>query len=181
MKSLDRYGINSLIYFDYAIVPYLSLYIEEIYSFYAFSWRIFITTAQFLQRLPSGYRSCCNQNRLFDKENNEIMRQWNNGMLAFIRTDPIQATSHYLNQWCLVYWSIYASLGLVIRQRWSLNACTQSNTKPVKLIESSVVYMRQHTMPSLVRITACSIFHTNPLSQPMLPCCQLDHWEHISV
>ena len=23
-----------------------------------------------------------------------------------------QATSHYLNQWCLVYWRIYASLGL---------------------------------------------------------------------
>ena len=25
---------------------------------------------------------------------------------------PVQATSHYLNQWWLVYWRIYASLGL---------------------------------------------------------------------
>ena len=30
-----------------------------------------------------------------------------------------QATSHYLNQWWLVYWRIYASLGLNELTRWN--------------------------------------------------------------
>ena len=30
-----------------------------------------------------------------------------------------QVTSHYLNQWCLVYWRIYASLGLNESLNWS--------------------------------------------------------------
>ena len=32
--------------------------------------------------------------------------------LKFVSKGPIQATSHCLNQWWLVYWRIYASLGL---------------------------------------------------------------------
>ena len=31
----------------------------------------------------------------------------------------VQATSHYLNQWWLVYWRIYASLGLSELRDWS--------------------------------------------------------------
>ena len=33
--------------------------------------------------------------------------------------DAVQATSHYLNQWCLVHWRIYASLGLNESTHWS--------------------------------------------------------------
>ena len=30
----------------------------------------------------------------------------------------VQATSHYLNKWCLVYWRVYASLGLNELTKW---------------------------------------------------------------
>ena len=36
----------------------------------------------------------------------------NNPALFQIRLGAVQATSYYLNQWCLVHWRIYASLGL---------------------------------------------------------------------
>ena len=32
--------------------------------------------------------------------------------MKMLESWPDQATSHYLNQWRLVYWRIYASLGL---------------------------------------------------------------------
>ena len=42
-------------------------------------------------------------------------------------------------------------------------------------------YMRQQTRPSLVQIMACGLISTKPLSESMLPSCQLDLKEHISV
>ena len=50
----------------------------------------------------------------------------------------VQATSHYLNQWWLVYWRIYASLGLselscplygpgVVRLHWNVAQSTYKN------------------------------------------------------
>ena len=45
----------------------------------------------------------------------------------------------------------------------------------------SDAYMRQYNMPKLLEIMACHLFWAKPLSEPMLPYCQLDPKEHISV
>ena len=63
-----------------------------------------------------------------------------------------QVTSHYLNQWWLVYWCIYASL--------SLNELTNSSSP-------SATYMCQWIQSALVQIMACSLFATKPLYKPM--------------
>ena len=42
-------------------------------------------------------------------------------------------------------------------------------------------YMRQYNIPTIVQIMACRLFGTKPLSEPMLPYCQLDPNEHILV
>ena len=44
---------------------------------------------------------------LFPRFESTIFRHWGRYWPA-----ADQATSHYLNQWCLVYWRVYASLGL---------------------------------------------------------------------
>ena len=44
-----------------------------------------------------------------------------------------------------------------------------------------VTYMHQYNIPTLLQIAACRLFGAKPLSEPMLPYCQLDHKEHISV
>ena len=44
-----------------------------------------------------------------------VPKVWINNIPAFVQIKWLganQATSHYLNQWWLVYWHIYASLGL---------------------------------------------------------------------
>ena len=46
---------------------------------------------------------------------------------------------------------------------------------------SSDAYMRQYNIPTLVQIMACRLFGAKPLSEPMLPYCQLDPREHISL
>ena len=47
----------------------------------------------------------------------------------------------------------------------------------------TLIYMRQYHchIPTLLQIMACRLFGTKPLSEPMLPYCQLDHKVHISV
>ena len=45
----------------------------------------------------------------------------------------------------------------------------------------SAAYMRQWTGSSLVQIMACRLFGVKPLPEPMLPYCELDPWEPISV
>ena len=39
--------------------------------------------------------------------------------------------------------------------------------------------MRQYNIPTLAQVMACRLIGTNPLSEPMLPYCQLDPEEHI--
>ena len=39
----------------------------------------------------------------------------------------------------------------------------------------------KHILPSLVHIMACRLFGAMLLPEPMLPYCQLDHEEHISM
>ena len=76
-----------------------------------------------------------------------------------------QATSHYLSQ-C---WHSSPSPNGITRPQW-VNSLRPSDT-----------YMRQYNIPPLVKIMACLLFSTKPLSEPMLSYCQLDPEEHISV
>ena len=48
-------------------------------------------------------------------------------------------------------------------------------------LRQSDAYMHQYNIPTLLQIMACHLFGAKPLSEPMLPYCQLDHKEHISV
>ena len=41
--------------------------------------------------------------------------------------------------------------------------------------------MRQYNIPTLLQIMACCLLSAKPLFEPMLPSCQLDTKEHISV
>ena len=54
-------------------------------------------------------------------------------------------------------------------------------TQTCRVIEASDTYMLQHSIPTLVQIMACRLYSVKPLSKPMLPYCQLDPEEHISV
>ena len=45
----------------------------------------------------------------------------------------------------------------------------------------SDAYLHQYNTPTLLQIKACRLFGTKPLSEPMLPYCQLDPKEHTSV
>ena len=45
----------------------------------------------------------------------------------------------------------------------------------------SDAYMHQYNIPPLLQIMAWHLFGAKPLSEPMLPYCQLDPKEHISV
>ena len=57
--------------------------------------------------------------------------------------------------------------------------------KPLKAhinsLRPSDAYMRQYNIPALLQIMACRLFGAKPLSEPMLPYCQLDPKEHILV
>ena len=110
-----------------------------------------------------------------------------------------QATSHYLNQWWLVYWRIYASLGLneltdillikplshILLKRYmtyiTLCGVIRSRWLFINSSHPSAAYMRQRTGSPLVKIKACRQFGAKPLPEPMLAYCQLDSWEHVSV
>ena len=59
--------------------------------------------------------------------------------------------------------------------------CTNSNYDGINSSMPSDAYMRQYNILTLVQIMACRLFGAKPLSEPMLPCCQLDHEDHISV
>ena len=51
----------------------------------------------------------------------------------------------------------------------------------VNTLWSSDVYRQQYNIPTLFQIMACRLFDAKPLSEPMLPYCQLDPKEHISI
>ena len=42
-------------------------------------------------------------------------------------------------------------------------------------------YMRQEIMPSSGQMMACPLIGANPLSEPMIAYCQMDHWEQLSM
>ena len=45
----------------------------------------------------------------------------------------------------------------------------------------SAKYMHQLSGSSLVQVMACCLSSTKPLPEPLLPYCELDSWEQISV
>ena len=49
------------------------------------------------------------------------------------------------------------------------------------LLRLGDAYMRQYNIPIFVQIMACHLFGAKPLSKPMLPYCQSDPKEYISV
>ena len=61
---------------------------------------------------------------------------------------------------------------------WALRHGT---TRNVNSLRSSDAYMCPWNIPTLLQIMACRLFGAKPLSEPMLPYCQLDPKEHISV
>ena len=72
--------------------------------------------------------------------------------------------------WCLMAPSHY------LNQCWSNLWLQWVNSPP-----PSTAYIRQWIGSALVQIMACRLFGTEPLSKPMLPYCQLNSWEQISV
>ena len=77
-----------------------------------------------------------------------------------------QETSHYLNQWWLVYWRIYIC---VTRPQW------------VNSSSPNAAYMRQWIGSSLVQVMACHLFGAKLLREPVLAYWQLHSWRQISV
>ena len=51
----------------------------------------------------------------------------------------------------------------------------------INSLRPSDAYKRQYNIPTLVQIMACGLFGAKPLSEPMLPYCQLHPKEHISM
>ena len=51
----------------------------------------------------------------------------------------------------------------------------------VNSLRPSDAYMRQYNIPALPQIMACRLFVAKLFTEPMLPYCQLNHKEHISV
>ena len=71
-------------------------------------------------------RKCPNFNYNFT----ELCSQESNWQYSSIGPDNALATNHYLNQWWLVYWRIYAALGL--------NGLTSASEKQTRTIPQTV-------------------------------------------
>ena len=56
-----------------------------------------------------------------------------------------------------------------------------SRPQCVNTMSPSEVIMCEQTRPSFVQIRACRLLGTKPLSEPLLDCCYLDHWEQTWV
>ena len=97
----------------------------------------------------------------------------------------VQETSHYLNQWCLIYWRIYASLGLnelnckygcqtnvlyTTSEEWLSNAYQ---------VQWNIVALLTHRSSS--RVTHNYVTKLEPLSQPVMAYCQPDPSKQISM
>ena len=76
-----------------------------------------------------------------------------------------------VTKWCIVGYGTGALCDLCNRSHFIVN--------PIISLWSSDAYM--HTMPSLFQIMACGLFSAKPLSEPMLPYCELGHKEKIKM
>ena len=68
--------------------------------------------------------------------------------------DANQATSHYLNQWCLGYWCIYASLSLneLTQFEWQIIVWTNDGKKKISLkkwCDQGAVSIRKTVLPGM--------------------------------
>ena len=55
------------------------------------------------------------------------------------------------------------------------------HTLTLNSLKPNDAYMRQYNIPILLQKMACRLFGAKPLSEPMLPCYQLDPNEHIPM
>ena len=74
------------------------------------------------------------------------------------------------------YYTIWDVLDDIIPSSWNIYYTALFNS-----LRWSFAYMWQYNIATLVQIMAYCLLITKPLSEPMLPYCQFDHWEHISV
>ena len=82
---------------------------------------------------------------LFLRVQSTISQHWFRKWLG-----AVQATSHYLNQWFLVYWRIYASLGLSeLRIHWSRERerCRYDKTKALAIIMIKIMQQKADCLP----------------------------------
>ena len=78
---------------------------------------------------------------------------------------------------------IYNCMDTVMKHHIIVNILHQQIDKKASSMNSSppsATYMCQWIGSALVQIMTCCLFHTKPLSKPMLGCCQLDHWDQTS-
>ena len=66
-------------------------------------------------------------------------------------------------------------------QIWELLKNTKGYSSSFNSYPPSAAYMHPLIRSTLVQIMACRLFGTNPFSEPMLCCCQLEPWEQTSV
>ena len=69
---------------------------------------------------------------------NFVLKVWNNNIPALVQIMALgrPATSHYLNQWLLIYWPIYASLGF--------NELKWNNVCHLRIIIAYVLLLNRH-------------------------------------
>ena len=98
-----------------------------------------------------------------------------------------QTTSHYLNQWCLVYWRIYASLGLNVLTHWGRDKMEDNLQTTFSNAFSSMENARIAIMISLkfvpkgpidnksalVQVVAWRLFGAKPLPEPKMTQCNV--------
>ena len=107
----------------------------------------------------------------------------------------LSAPSHYLNQCShIVNWALrnifqcnFICNSKVFIQGNALEngickmVAESSRPKCVNSSPPSATYMHQWISSALIQIMVCRLFGAKPLSEPMLPYCQLDAKEHSSV
>ena len=87
--------------------------------------------------------------------------------------------------WFKVHWKLFPVVQLTIRQygfrQWLNAEQAASHFMNQWCFLLMHIYIRQNNIATLLQIMAWRLFGTKPLSETMLPYCQLDHKEHISV
>ena len=66
-------------------------------------------------------------------------------------------------------------------EKFFQTSCQRYTLRAIFLQMKIASDLRQHNIPTLLQIMACRLFGAKPLSEPMLPYCQLDPTEHISM
>ena len=84
----------------------------------------------------------------------------------------------YLSNWKHIFHLNYYNKTIMFNVRQLPNHYINGSLNSLR---PSYAYICQYNMPTMLQIMACHLFGAKPLSEPMLPYCQLDPKEHISV